>query len=177
MWPRLGFLVIGLLLSVALINPAGAQDAAELGRIFDAYNVAAKAGDVDKMLALRTAEQQKEIRGQIGKKEDRNYFLLLGRAQIPESYQIEHVSWAKSGQKCDALYARAVCRHGRNPDGRACAWKSRFRLKKKMAGKLTGPAPGRPGQSQAPQRSDPGPQRRQNERHRGNRRPHGQNRV
>lgn len=103
MLARLGFLLIGLLLSVVVINVAGAQDAVELGRIFDAYNVAAKAGDVDKMLSLRTVEQQKEIRGQITKKEDRGYFLLLARAQIPESYQTEHVSWAKNG-KSATLY-------------------------------------------------------------------------
>src|SRR5574340_369722 len=95
---RLGFLVIGLLTSLAVINLASAQDAGELGRVFDAYNVGAKAGDVDKMLSLRTAARQKEIRGQIVKKEDRHYFLLLARAQIPDSYQIEHVSWAKSRQ-------------------------------------------------------------------------------
>ncbi len=98
MLAKLGFLLIGLWLSVVIINVAGAQDAADLGRIFDAYNAAAKAGDVEKMLSLRTAESQKEIRAQIVKKEDRNLFLLLGRAQIPESYQIEHVSWAKDGK-------------------------------------------------------------------------------
>lgn len=103
MLTKLGFLLIGLLLSVVVINVAGAQDAVELGRIFDAYNVAAKAGDVEKMLSLRTADSQKEIRQQIVKKEDRNLFLLLGRAQIPESYQIEHVSWAKGG-KSGTLY-------------------------------------------------------------------------
>jgi hypothetical protein len=103
MLPRLGFLLIGLVLSLVVINVAGAQDASELGRIFDAYNAAAKAGDVDKMLSLRTAEQQKEIRGQITKKEDRDVFVLLARAQIPESYRTEHVSWAKSG-KSATLY-------------------------------------------------------------------------
>jgi hypothetical protein len=99
MLSRWGLLVIGLLLSVVVVSLASAQDAAELGRIFDAYNVGAKAGDVDKMLSLRTAERQKEIRSQIAKKEDRQYFLLIARAQIPASYQIEHVSWAKSQQK------------------------------------------------------------------------------
>jgi hypothetical protein len=103
MLAKLGSLLIGLLLSVVIINVAGAQDAADLGRIFDAYNAAAKAGDVEKMLSLRTAESQKEIRAQIIKKEDRNMFLLLGRAQIPESYQLEHVSWAKDG-KSATLY-------------------------------------------------------------------------
>ena len=66
---------------------------------FDDYNAAAKSGDVDKMLSLRTAASQKEIRPQIVKKEDRDLSLLLGRAQIPESYQIEHVSVGKDGKK------------------------------------------------------------------------------
>jgi hypothetical protein len=100
---RLGFLSIGLLLSLLVITAAGAQDQAALGRVFAAYNLAAKAGDVDKMLSLRTSQQQQDIRRQIGKKEDREAFIFLARAQIPESYQIEHVSWAKNG-KSATLY-------------------------------------------------------------------------
>ena len=98
MLPRWGFLVIGLLMSLAVINMASAQDAAEFGRIFDAYNVAANAGDVSTMLSLRTTEIQKEISEQIKGKKDRAYFLFISRAQVPESYQIQHVSRAKSGQ-------------------------------------------------------------------------------
>lgn len=99
MLPKWGFLVIGLLLSVAGINHANAQDAAEFGRLFDAYNVAAKAGDVSKMLSMRTPERQKEISGQIANKEDRQDFLRISQAQVPESYQVQHVSQAKSGQR------------------------------------------------------------------------------
>jgi len=98
MFSRWGFLVIGLLMGLAVINMASAQDAGEFGRIFDAYNAAANAGDVSTMLSLRTTERQKEIRGQIKGKKDRAYFLLISRAQVPESYQIQHVSRAKSGQ-------------------------------------------------------------------------------
>ena len=99
MFPRLFFGIIGLLIGAAVVNAAIAQDGSELGRIWDAYNVAAKAGDINQMLSMRTANQQKEIRAQIGKKEDRDYFLLLARAQAPESYQIQHVSWGKNSQK------------------------------------------------------------------------------
>lgn len=98
MLKKSAFLVIGLLIVLAAINSARAQDAPELGKIFDAYNVAAKAGDVNQMLSWRTAAQQKEIRAQIGKKEELDYFLLIARAQIPESYQIQHVSLGRSGQ-------------------------------------------------------------------------------
>jgi hypothetical protein len=98
-----GFLAIGLLVGLAVINVAVAQEGLELGRIFDRYNAEAKAGDVNKMLSLRTTESQKEIRSQIAKKEDRDYFQLISRAQVPESYQIQHVSRAKSG-KSATLY-------------------------------------------------------------------------
>lgn len=97
MFSRLGSLAIGLLLSLAVISTAGAQDAAELKRIYDAHNRAAKAGDVDKMLSLRTSRQQKEIRAQITEKQDRDLFILHARAQVPKSYRIEHVSWSKDG--------------------------------------------------------------------------------
>ncbi|MHB8067581.1 MAG: hypothetical protein ACYDIC_06735 [Desulfobaccales bacterium] len=99
-------LVVGLLLSLLAVNPAPAQDGAELGRIFDAYNAGAKAGDVDKMLSLRTTKMDQEIRGQIVKKEDRKFFVAMGRAQIPESYQIQHVSWGKDRQSA-SLYLLA----------------------------------------------------------------------
>jgi hypothetical protein len=50
------------------------------------------------MLSLRTIEQQKDINKEIVKKQDRDYFLLLARAQIPESYEVEHVTWSGNGQ-------------------------------------------------------------------------------
>ncbi|MGP8050624.1 MAG: hypothetical protein ACLPYB_08425 [Desulfobaccales bacterium] len=50
------------------------------------------------MLSLSTTERQKGISEQIKGKKDRAYFLLISRAQVPESYQIQHVSRAQSGQ-------------------------------------------------------------------------------
>ncbi len=80
-----------------MTESADARDATELTGIFDAYNAAAKAGDAKKMLSYYTAEQQKEIGTQIKNKEDREMFLMFGQAQVPESYEVQHVEWAKDG--------------------------------------------------------------------------------
>lgn len=98
MFNRFSFFSIVLLACLAVAGAAKAQDAAELTRTFDEYNSAAKAGEVKKMLSLRTLEQQKDINREIAKKQDRDYFLLLARAQIPESYEVEHVAKGRDGQ-------------------------------------------------------------------------------
>jgi len=98
---------IGLLFCVFPAFAAGAPELkTELSRTFDAYNAAAKTGDVEKMLVQRTTESQKEIRKQIKKKEDREFFVMLGRAQVPESYEAQHVAAAKDG-KSATLYVTA----------------------------------------------------------------------
>jgi hypothetical protein len=98
MLQRLVFLTAWLFMFGAVINPGEAQKSDELTRLFDAYNAAAKAGHLDKMLSLCTAERQKEIRAQTKKKEERDSFLLMARAQVPESYQVQHVASKKNGQ-------------------------------------------------------------------------------
>jgi hypothetical protein len=98
MFNRLSFFSIVLLSCFAVASIAMAQDAAELTRTFDEYNSVAKVGEVKKMLSLRTVEQQKDINREIVKKEDRDYFLLISRAQIPESYAVQHVAWSGNGQ-------------------------------------------------------------------------------
>ena len=98
MFNRFSLFSIVLLACLAVAGAVLAQDAAELRRTFDEYNSAAKAGEVKKMLSLRTIEQQKDINKEIVKKQDRDYFLLLARAQIPESYEVEHVTWSGNGQ-------------------------------------------------------------------------------
>jgi hypothetical protein len=98
MFDRLGFFSIVLLACLVVAGPVLAQDAAELTRAFDEHNSAAKAGELKKMLSLRTIEQQKDINREIVKRQDRHYFLLLARAQIPESYEVEHVAKGRDGQ-------------------------------------------------------------------------------
>lgn len=101
-------IALNMLLAVPLLSTmaygAQAGNEKELKDVFDAYNGFAKAGDVDKMLALRTSAVEKEIRPQIQKKEDRDGFVLMGRAQIPDSYEVQHVAWAKDGTSAD-LYS------------------------------------------------------------------------
>lgn len=98
MFDRLGFFSIVLLARLIVAGAVLAQDAAELTGAFDEYNSAAKAGELKKMLSLRTIEQQKDINREMVKKQDRDYFLLLARAQIPESYEVEHVAKGRDGQ-------------------------------------------------------------------------------
>jgi len=107
MLQKLFALAAGLLFCVTAGYTAAAQDpTAELTQIFDAYNAAAKAGEVDKMISLRTAEVRKEVRRDIKKKEDRELFVLLGRSQTPESYEAQHVAVARDG-KTATLYILA----------------------------------------------------------------------
>lgn len=97
-----------MLLAVPILSTmaygAMAGNEKELKDVFDAYNGFAKAGDVDKMLALRTSEVEKEIRPQITKKQDREMFVMMGKAQVPDSYEVQHVQWSKDGTSAE-LYS------------------------------------------------------------------------
>jgi hypothetical protein len=93
--------VFVVLFITAFTNVGFAADDKELTKIYDAYNIAAKGGDVDGMLAMRTAAAEKEVRGQIQKPENRDYFVMINRAQAPESYDVEHVEWSKKKDAAD----------------------------------------------------------------------------
>ncbi len=83
-----------------LLSPASAADAGEvkdLCAVYEAYNAAVQTGNVEKMLSFRTAETEKDLRGELGKKEDREYFVLIAKAQVPETYDVQHVSWTGDG--------------------------------------------------------------------------------
>lgn len=92
---KLALLIVGLIGAIAMTGSADARDAKELSTIFDAFNAAAKTGDTKKMLSYFTAEQHKDMGEKIKKKQERDMFVAFGRAQIPESYEIQHVQWAK----------------------------------------------------------------------------------
>ncbi len=81
-----------------------AGQATDLTAVFETYCANAKAGDVDAMLSLRTTSAREAIREQIRDKKDRDYFLLIGRAQAPESYEVQHVAWSGDGNRAE-LYA------------------------------------------------------------------------
>jgi len=91
------YMLLAFPIMATMAYGAKGGDEKELKDVFDAYNGFAKAGDVDKMLALRAAENAKEIRSQIKKKEDHEYFVLIGRGQAPDSYEVQHVEWTKDG--------------------------------------------------------------------------------
>lgn len=78
-------------------SPALAQNRSDFTRLFDAYNGAAKTGDVKKMLSMRTMEQRESIKSQIKKGDEREAFVLIARAQAPESYEVQHVSATAHG--------------------------------------------------------------------------------
>jgi len=88
-----------LLLCTVMTNAARAQEHAEFTRLLESFYAASKGGDVDKILSFYTTDRQKELRSEIKKKEERKFFLLVARAQIPASYQVEHVAMPKDGQK------------------------------------------------------------------------------
>jgi hypothetical protein len=98
------YMLLAFQILSTLAYGATAGNEKELKDVFDAYNGFAKTGDVDKMLALRTAAVEKEIRSQIKKKRDREDFVMMGRAQVPSSYEVQHVTWGKDGKSAD-LYA------------------------------------------------------------------------
>lgn len=88
-------IIISLLFTFTVfIGPINAQEdlSKELTNIFDEFNTAAKNGDVEKMISLRTTDIQKDIRKNTKKKTDRSNFILMSRAQVPESYETQHVS-------------------------------------------------------------------------------------
>lgn len=90
----------GLLLCAVMTNAARAQqEQAEFTRLLEAFYAASKGGDADKILSFYASDRQKEIRSEIKKKEERKFFLLVARAQVPASYQVEHVAVPKDGQK------------------------------------------------------------------------------
>ncbi len=88
-------LVFGLLLIAAVGSRAQAQDVGELTRAVDAWHAAAKAGDLDKWLSLRTAEVKKELTSDIGTQ--RKKAIMFARMQAADSYQVQHVIWGKDG--------------------------------------------------------------------------------
>lgn len=92
-----GLLTLTVLVSLANAGTGYARDVAELTRIYESFHAAAKAGDTKKMLSFYTPERQKEIIQETKTKDGLQKFLFIGRVQIPESYEVQHVKWNKDG--------------------------------------------------------------------------------
>ncbi len=98
MWKLLLSLLLIVPVMAAMTFGAEAGNEKELTDVYDAYNGFGKAGDVEKMLSLRTAGMVAEIRPQIEKNEDRDYFVIIGKGQATESYEVQHVEWTPDGE-------------------------------------------------------------------------------
>lgn len=107
----MSMLLIGFLMALPLVAaPVSAEEdraAAESGILaaFDAYTAKARSGDVDGMLALRSAAMAEEIRGELGKDpEARDFLIGMSRAQAPEAREIEHIDWSEEGDSAEVYW-------------------------------------------------------------------------
>jgi hypothetical protein len=89
---------LGLGIIAAVARPAEGQDPTDLTRVLDAWHAAAKAGDLDKWLAVRTADIKKELTADITPPGHRKQAVLFARAQAADSYEVRHVAWNKDGK-------------------------------------------------------------------------------
>jgi len=96
-------MALPLLATPALAADTGrAAHQAEFLQVFDAYSERAQRGDVDGMLAARTAAMADEIRAELAKDPEARAFLIgMSRAQVPSARQIEHVYWSDDGESAD----------------------------------------------------------------------------
>src|ERR1017187_4921645 len=83
-------LIIVVLFFVLLWSPAnsGQIQISAFKEIYDSFNKALKEGTFEQVISFYTTDVQKEITSQVKSKKERKQFLLSGKAQIPESYEI-----------------------------------------------------------------------------------------
>ena len=95
---------------VMLLGTSGkalaAQNIKEVIKVYDAYIAAVKTGKADKILVYYSAQQQKDIRKSITKKDQREDFVMMARLMLPESYEVKHAVWSKDGKKAN-IYIEA----------------------------------------------------------------------
>jgi ketosteroid isomerase-like protein len=95
----LHFFVLVFILSVLFSRfNIGQTQQSVLKEKYDSYIASVKEGDIDKIISFYTSDVQKEIMSQIKGKEERAQFLLSGKAQIPESYEILHMESGADSQ-------------------------------------------------------------------------------
>jgi len=92
-----------MLLVVPLISTLayGAGNEKELRNVFDTYNKYAQADNMKKMLSMLTSAMKEEITSQIKNREDRDYFVLVSKGQVPSSYEVQHITLSKDGNRAD----------------------------------------------------------------------------
>jgi hypothetical protein len=94
---KLFTLLIAMLLGAAAVDVVRAQNAVlakDLAKVFDAYNAAVKAKDIDKALGFRASafKRHKGLDKKLDGKE-RQMYLFDVRDEIPESYQVEYAAF------------------------------------------------------------------------------------
>jgi len=72
------------------------QNIKEVIKVYDAYIAAVKTGKADKILVYYSAQQQKDIRKSITKKDQREDFVMMARLMLPESYEVKHAVWSRT---------------------------------------------------------------------------------
>ncbi len=87
-WSTLADRLAVTLLALLAAAAAPAQEVTDLTRVFDAYNAAALASDLPKMLARR-----EQMEAAMEKAEDRDSLIASTQGQVPDSYQVIHVRW------------------------------------------------------------------------------------
>ena len=66
--------------------------------LYDSYLTAAKEGNMDKIISFYTKDVQKEMKGHLKSKADRKDFFSFYKSQLPESYEIVHMSYGADSQ-------------------------------------------------------------------------------
>ena len=102
----IGSFALGLWIVAAVAGRAEAQDPADLTRVLDAWHSAAKSGNLDQWVAVRTADIKKELTHDIAPAANRKRAVVFARAQAADSYEVQHVAWNKDG-KTATLYILA----------------------------------------------------------------------
>ena len=99
------------LLLVSLITAPvwGEDDAmareAPLIALFENYNRAAGRADIEGMLALRTAAIVAEVRSAFAEDPGaRDFFVEMGKAQVPERSELEHIDWSEDGESAEVYW-------------------------------------------------------------------------
>jgi hypothetical protein len=112
---------LALALVGAVATTAKGQDSGELTRTLDAWHAAGQAGEIDKWLAVRTAEVRKDMPPEMLSPKHRKQAAMFARIQAAESYEVQHVAWGKDGRSA-TLYIVArftAMPEAERPAGRA----------------------------------------------------------
>ena len=103
---RLCCVVLALLLAAAPRSPARPLDATlqqQLLALYDGYNKAIAAGKLSEALAFRTAETRARAQKEMKTAKDRQEFLAMAKATIPDAMEVRHATINAAGDKAELL--------------------------------------------------------------------------